>query len=62
MVKTIEAPVAAGQELGELRLHFADELVLSAPLVALQEAKEADMFSRLLDGAQLLFRDLFGVD
>ena len=62
VVKTIEAPVAAGQELGELRLHFADELVLSAPLVALQEAKEADMFSRLLDGAQLLFRDLFGVD
>ncbi len=62
VVKTIEAPVAAGQELGELRLHFADELVLSAPLVALQEAKEADMFSRLLDGAQLIFRDLFGVD
>jgi D-alanyl-D-alanine carboxypeptidase (penicillin-binding protein 5/6) len=62
VVKTIEAPVAAGQELGELRLHFGDELMLSAPLVALQEAKEADMFSRLLDGTRLLFRDLFGVD
>jgi D-alanyl-D-alanine carboxypeptidase (penicillin-binding protein 5/6) len=62
VVKTIEAPVAAGQELGELRLHFGDELMLSAPLVALQEVKEADMFSRLLDGTRLLFRDLFGVD
>lgn len=62
VVTTIEAPVAAGQELGELRLHFADELVLSAPLVALQEVREADIFSRLMDGAQLLFRDLFGVD
>ncbi len=62
VVKTIEAPVAAGQELGELRLHFADELVLSAPLIALQEAEEADMFSRLWDGTQLLFRDLFGID
>ena len=43
-------------------MHFGDELMLSAPLVALQEVKEADMFSRLLDGTRLLFRDLFGVD
>jgi serine-type D-Ala-D-Ala carboxypeptidase (penicillin-binding protein 5/6) len=54
----IEAPVAAGQEIGELRLRLADETVLRVPLVALADTEEGGLFSRLGDGVYLFFRNL----
>jgi len=60
VVRVIEAPLAEGDELGELILSLYDEVVYRAPLVALQGAPEAGMFSRFSDWLTLFFRDLLG--
>ena len=56
--RAIEAPVAAGQELGELRVSLDDQLVVQAPLVAREAVAEAGFFSRLLEGIAIFFREL----
>ncbi|MEM8769562.1 MAG: serine-type D-Ala-D-Ala carboxypeptidase, partial [Pseudomonadota bacterium] len=56
---TLEAPVAAGAELGELVLTLGDDEVHRAPLVALGAIEEAGIFSRLSDWLSLFFADLF---
>jgi D-alanyl-D-alanine carboxypeptidase (penicillin-binding protein 5/6) len=53
--KVIEAPFESGAPLGELRLMLYDELVYSAPLVALNGIEESGLFSRLWDSAYLFF-------
>lgn len=45
----IEAPVTAGQPIGELRVMVGDDPVITHPLVALQAASEGDIFRRSLD-------------
>jgi D-alanyl-D-alanine carboxypeptidase (penicillin-binding protein 5/6) len=60
--KTVEAPVEQGQVLGELRLTLNDELVETAPLVALSSAPEGGIFSRLVDGIRLFFNGLLSSD
>jgi len=55
----IEAPIALGQELGELRLTLEGEVVAQVPLVALAAVEQAGLFSRLLDFIVLLFANLF---
>jgi len=60
--KVIEAPFEAGAELGELRLMLYDELVYSAPLVALSAVEESGFFSRLWDGAHLFFLGFMSSD
>ncbi|MFP6815774.1 MAG: D-alanyl-D-alanine carboxypeptidase family protein [Pseudomonadales bacterium] len=62
IARVIEAPVALGQEFGELRLLLNDKLVYSAPLVALAAVDEAGFFSRFGDGVYLLFRNMFSSD
>jgi D-alanyl-D-alanine carboxypeptidase (penicillin-binding protein 5/6) len=62
VARVIEAPVAPGDEFGELRLMLDDELVYSAPLVALAAAGQAGIFSRLGDSIYLFFRNLIGGD
>ena len=62
VARIIEAPVALGQEFGELRLLLNDELVYRAPLVALTAVAEAGLFSRFGDGIYLLFRNMFSGD
>ena len=57
--KVIEAPLEAGQELGELVLSLHDEEVIRAPLVTLEAAPEAGFFSRFGDGVYLFFSDFF---
>ncbi len=57
---TLEAPVAAGAELGELVLTLGDEEVHRAPLVALAPIEEAGIFSKLSDWLSLFFTDLIG--
>ncbi len=58
VARVIEAPVAQGQEFGELRLKLNDETVYSAPLVALTAAEEGGLFSRLADGVYLFVSNL----
>jgi D-alanyl-D-alanine carboxypeptidase (penicillin-binding protein 5/6) len=57
---TLEAPVAAGDEVGELSLNLYGEEVYRAPLVALTDVNEAGIFSRLSDWVSLFFADLLG--
>ena len=56
----LEAPVSAGDELGELILTLYGEEVYRAPLVALADMAEAGAFSRLSDWFSLFFADLLG--
>lgn len=58
--RVIEAPVEQGAPVGELILTLYDERVYDAPLVALQEAGQAGVFSRFGDWLYLFFTDLFG--
>jgi D-alanyl-D-alanine carboxypeptidase (penicillin-binding protein 5/6) len=62
VARVIEAPVEQGQEFGELRLLLGDELVYSAPLVALAPAEEAGIFSRFGDAVYLFFSNMFSGD
>ena len=58
----IEAPASAGQEFGELRLLLGDEVTYRAPLVALADAEEAGVFSRMGDFIYLFFGSLISGD
>lgn len=60
--KALEAPVRAGDEVGELILGLYGEEVYRVPLVALVDMNEAGMFSRLADWVSLFVADLFGSD
>ena len=59
--KHLEAPVAKGDEIGELRLKLDDQLLYTAPLVALEEVPEAGVFERIGDSIYLFFNRLFDV-
>ncbi len=58
--KVLEAPLGKGDEVGELKLRLNDEVIYSAPLIALEDAPEAGVFSRMGDFLTLFFRSLFG--
>lgn len=45
--RTLVAPIAAGQEVGTVRVTLDGRLVAEAPLVALQEVSEGGFFKRL---------------
>ena len=57
--RLIEAPIDAGEQLGELRVTLDDELVVSVPLVARGAVAQANVFTRLGHGVYLFFRELF---
>ena len=59
--KDIEAPIAAGAELGTVRITLDDELLAEVPLVAKAAVPQAAFLSRLGDGIALFFRDLLGM-
>ena len=58
VASAIKAPVAAGDEFGELRLRLADDTVYRAPLVALTSVDEGGVFTQIADFFRLLFADL----
>ncbi len=58
----IEAPLAKGEKLGELRLTLNDEVISRAPLITLSDAQEAGFFSRIWQSVALFFRDLISGD
>ncbi len=54
----IEAPLSAGDEVGELVLRLGDSSVYRAPLVALEDQAEAGWMSSFGDFVYLFFREL----
>ncbi|MFX3658114.1 MAG: D-alanyl-D-alanine carboxypeptidase family protein [bacterium] len=57
--KVIEAPLKAGDKVGEVRLRLNDETVLRVPLVALADVEEGGIFTRFGHGVYLFFLNLF---
>lgn len=59
VVRVVEAPLNAGDRVGELILSLDGEIIQRAPLVALIEVAEAGFFGRFFDGVQLFFASFF---
>ena len=58
--RDLEAPLAAGERIGTVRVTLDDEVLAETSLRASKTIAEAGFFSRFGDGAYLLFRDLMG--
>ena len=54
----LEAPLDAGQEVGEMTLRLHGKVIYEAPLVTLAAVEEAGMFSRAIDFIYLFFAEL----
>ncbi|BES72629.1 D-alanyl-D-alanine carboxypeptidase family protein [Marinobacter nanhaiticus D15-8W] len=55
----IQAPVQAGQELGQVRVMLNGEEIVNRPVVALEEVPEGGFFKRIWDAIKLFFVQLF---
>jgi D-alanyl-D-alanine carboxypeptidase (penicillin-binding protein 5/6) len=60
--KILEAPLAAGAEVGTLRVSLQGTKLLEVPLVALSEVPESGAISRFFDYISLFFSELTGDD
>ena len=58
--RDLEAPLAAGENIGMVRVFLDDEVLAETPVRASVAVPEAGFFSRFGDGVYLLFRDLMG--
>ena len=58
----IEAPLVAGEALGELRLTLDDEVISRTPLITLTDAEEAGFVRRIWQSVVLFFQDLVSGD
>ena len=54
----LEAPIAEGDEVGELRVSLDGETLATAPLIAREAVAEVEFLARLFAGIQYFFRDL----
>jgi len=59
MQTPVQAPIKAGDVLGQVEVKLGDEVVHSAPLVALADVDQAGFFGRLWDSVRLFFYGLF---
>lgn len=59
MNNAIKAPIAAGDVLGQVEVSNGEEIVHTAPVVALADVEEAGIFGRLWDSIRLFFYGLF---
>lgn len=55
----IEAPIKAGQELGNVRVTLNDEEIVNRPVIALEPVEEGGFFKRIWDSIKLFFVQLF---
>ncbi|MDO4641209.1 MAG: D-alanyl-D-alanine carboxypeptidase family protein [Neisseria sp.] len=58
-VQPVVAPIHTGQELGKLKITYADKVLAERKVVALSPVKEANWFVRLLDNIKLWFKNIF---
>lgn len=52
----ISAPVARGQQLGQVNIKLDDEVIVSESIAAMQSVDEGSIFVRALDSIKLMFR------
>ena len=52
----ISAPVARGQQLGQVKIKLDDEVIVSENIVSMQAVEEGSFFVRALDSIKLMFR------
>ncbi len=53
------APIKQGQAIGQVEVKLDDQVLHSAPLIALEEVPEGGFFRRVWDGLRLFFFNLF---
>lgn len=53
------APIKQGQAIGQVEVKLDDQVLHSAPLIALEEVPEGGFFRRIWDGLRLFFFNLF---
>lgn len=58
--RQLEAPLGQGDEVGKITLVLGDDVLFSAPLIALETVPEAGLFGRFGDFISLTFSELFG--
>ena len=58
--RALEAPIAVGEQFGELRVTLDDELIASAPLIAQEAVAQSGFFSRMFEGVYLFFKEFIG--
>lgn len=56
----LEAPIEAGQRVGELRVELDEEVVAAVPLVATAAVAQSGVFSRVFEGIYLFFKEFIG--
>ena len=56
----LEAPIEAGQRVGELRVELDEEVVATVPLVATAAVAQSGIFSRMFEGIYLFFKEFIG--
>ncbi|MCX7116571.1 MAG: D-alanyl-D-alanine carboxypeptidase [Legionellales bacterium] len=58
--KYVQAPLIKGDKVGELIIHFDDNIIATNPLYALEDAPPGGIFTRMKDSIRLLFKHWFG--
>ena len=56
----IKAPIAAGQELGMLKITLGDKIIAEEPLVALDAVEEGSFFKKVMDQMKIFVNSLVG--
>lgn len=60
LLPMLEAPIAAGQEVGRVEVRLGESVVHSAPLVAIEAVEKGGLLRRLWDSIRLFFSGLLG--
>ncbi len=58
--KLLEAPLSRGDQVGEITLTLAEDVLYRAPLLVLEDVPEAGIFGRFGDFVGLFFSQVFG--
>jgi D-alanyl-D-alanine carboxypeptidase (penicillin-binding protein 5/6) len=56
----LEAPIIKGDRVGELVVHFDNNIVTTQPLYALESVQKGGLYTRMKDSIRLLFKRWFG--
>lgn len=57
--ETLKAPIAAGQELGNVSIKLGDQVFYDGPVVAMEAVERGSFIKRLMDFLHLFFLSLF---
>lgn len=60
MPKNLQAPIAKGDQVGELVIQFDNKVIANYPLYALQDIPKGGIFVRMKDSIRLSFKNWFG--